>query len=65
MKTSALLKCQQFEESGSDKTEPKGSKRQRLDERDNEEENSLDEDEGEIEGARYIPPPFVPPPPLP
>lgn len=65
MKTPALLKRQRFEESGSDETEPKGSKRQRLDERDDEEGNSLDEDEGEIEGARYVPPPFVPLPPLP
>ena len=65
MKTPALLKRQRFEESGSDETEPKGSKRQRLDERDNEEGNSLDEDEGEIEGARYVPPPLVLLPPLP
>lgn len=65
MKTPALLKRQRFEESGSDETEPKGLKRQRLDERDDEEGNSLDEDEGEIEGARYVPPPFVPLPPLP
>ena len=56
----ALLKHQRFEESGSDETEPKRSKRQRLDERDNKEENSLDEEEDEIEGARYIPSPFVP-----
>ena len=60
MKTRALLKRQRFEESGSDEMEPKGSKRQRLDERDNEEGNSLNEDQGEIEGARYIPSSFVP-----
>ena len=65
MKTPALLKRQRFEESGSDETEPKGLKRQRLDERDDEEGNSLDEDEGEIEGARYVSPPFVPLPSLP
>ena len=45
--------------------ELKRSKRQRLDERDNEEGNSLDEDESEIKGARYIPLSFVPLPPLP
>ena len=65
MKTPALLKCQRFEESESDETEPKGSKRQCLDERDDEKGNSLDEDEAEIEGARYVPSPFVPLPPLP
>ena len=59
MKTPALLKRQRFEESGSDETEPKRLKRQRLDERDDEEGNSLDEDEGEIEGARYVLFPFV------
>ena len=65
IKTPALLKRQQFEESGSDETESKGSKCQHLDERDNKERNSLDKDEGEIEGARYVPPPFIPLLPLP
>ena len=65
MNTPAMLKRQQFEKSGSDEMEPKRSKRQRFDERDNEEGNSLDEDKDEIEGARYIPPPFLPLPPLP
>ena len=65
MKTPALLKRQRFKEGGSDETEPKGSKRQRLDECDDEEGNSLDEDEDEMEGARYVPPPFVPLPSLP
>ena len=55
----ALFKRQRFEKSGSDETEPKGSKRQRLDERDNKEGSNLDENESEIEGARYVPPPFV------
>ena len=64
MKTPVLLKRQRFKESRSDETKPKGPKRQRLDERDNEEGNSLDEDEGEIKGAKYVPPPFVPLPPL-
>ena len=65
MKTPTVLKCQQFEESGSDKTETKGSKRQRLDNCDNEEGNTLDKDEGEIEGTRYVHPLFVPLRPLP
>ena len=60
IKTPALLKRQRFEESGSDETEPKESKHQRLDEHDDEEGNNLDKDEGEIEGARYILPPFIP-----
>ena len=55
-----MLKRQQFKENGSNETEPKGSKRQRLDERDNEKGNSLDKDEGEIEGTRYVFPPFDP-----
>ena len=65
MTTPELLKRQPFEESGSDKTKPKGSKGQCLDERNNKEGNSLDEDEDEIEGARYVPSPFVPLLPLP
>ena len=64
IKTPALLKRQRFEESGSDKTKLKRSKCQRLDERDNEKGNSLDKDESEIEGARYVLPPFVPLSPL-
>ena len=67
MKTLTILKRQQFEDSGSDKTEPRRSKCQRLDEHNNkkknglddEKENGLDEDEGEIEGGRYIPLLFV------
>ena len=53
MKTSTVLKQQQFEDSGSDKRKPKRSKPQRLDECDNEEKNGLDEDEDEIEDTRY------------
>ena len=72
MKTLAVLKRQQFGDSGSDETELRRSKRQRLDERDNKEENNLDNEEGngldedecEIESGRYVPPPFVPLPPL-
>ena len=64
MKTPELLKRQRFKESGSDETEPKESKRQRLYECDNEESNSLDKDEGEIEFARYVSLPFIPLPPL-
>ena len=52
MKTPAVLKRQRFEENGSDKTEPKESKRRCLDDYDDEEENSLDENEGEIESTR-------------
>ena len=55
----AVLKCQQFKKSGSDKTELKGSKRQRLDKRDDEKENSLDKDDDKIKSTRYIPPSFV------
>ena len=65
MKTLAVLKCQQFEESGIDETEPKGSKCQHLDNCDNKKRNSLNKNEGEIESARYVSPPFVPLPPLP
>lgn len=39
---------------------PRQSKRQRLDEHDNEERNNLDEDENKIESARYISSPFIP-----
>ena len=59
MKTLAVLKYQRFDDSETDKTEPKRSKRQRFDKSDNKEGNNLDKDEGEIEGARYISPPFV------
>lgn len=55
-----MLKRQQFKDSGSDETESRGSKRQCLDKRDSKEGNGLDENEGEIEGARYIFPPFIP-----
>ena len=51
------LKYQQFEDSGSDETEPRGSKRQQLDVRDDEEEEGLDKfEEGEDIG--YVPFPF-------
>ena len=60
IKTSAMLKRQRFEDSRSDKMEPKGSKRQRLDKRDNKERNGLDGDEGKIMDVRYIPPLFIP-----
>ena len=55
------LKRQRFKDSGSDKTEPKSSKRQRLDTHDNEERKILDKFEGEGEGknTRYVPFPFV------
>ena len=50
----AILKRQQFGDIGSDKTKPKRSKRQRLDECDNKEGNGLDKDKGEIEDGRYV-----------
>ena len=50
-----------FEDSRSEKMEPRGSKRQRLDLRDNEEEENMDEfeGEGEREDIGYIPLSFV------
>ncbi len=64
MKTVVVLKRQRFEDSGSDVTEPRGSKRQRLDARDDEEGEDLDEfeSEGEREDIGYVPLPFVAPP---
>ena len=64
----AVFKRQWFKNSRSDKMKPRGSKYQRLDECDNEEENGLDDEEengldkneGEIESDRYVLPPFVP-----
>lgn len=50
----AVLKCQHFKGNGSDKTKPKKSKCQYLDKRDNEQENGLDKNEGEIEDTRYV-----------
>ena len=64
MKTPTLFKRQQFEDRGNNEMEPKASKCQCLDQHDNKERNGLDEDAGEIEGARYVPPPFVPFSPL-
>ena len=63
MKTLALLKCQRFGDKRNDETKPRKSKRQRLDEHDDEEGNgldnkkgnSLDKDEGEIESSRFSP----------
>lgn len=46
---SAILKCQQFESSRSNKIEPKGWKYQCLDIRDNEEEQGLDKYKGKNE----------------
>ena len=50
------LQCWQFEDSGSDETEPRGSKCQQLDTRNNEEEESLDrfEDEDEKKNKGYV-----------
>ena len=50
----AVLKCQQFEDNKSDKTELKGSKCQRLDKCDNEEGNNLDKNEDKIKGIKYV-----------
>ena len=60
MKTPAMLKRQHFKDSRSDKTKPRGAKCQRLDERDNEEKNGLDEYEGEIKGTKYVALLFIP-----
>ena len=55
-KTPAMLKCQQFKNSRSDKIEPRSSKCQQLDLRDNEEEESLDkfECESEEKSIEYV-----------
>ncbi len=64
MKTAVVLQRHRFEDSGSDVTEPRGSKRQRLDGRDNEEGEDLDEfeSEDEREDIGYVLLPFVAPP---
>lgn len=49
-----MLKHQQFKDSGSEDTEQKRLEYLYLDERDNEEENSLNGDEGEIKGVTYV-----------
>lgn len=55
----AMLKHQRLKNSGSTEVEPKESKYQRLDKRDIEERNGLDEDENEIKGARYVSFPLI------
>ncbi len=50
IKTAAVLKRQRFEDSESDETEPRVSKRQRVDVYDNEEGQGLDKYESEGEG---------------
>ncbi len=61
MKTAVILKHQRFKDSGSDKTELRGSKYQQLDTCHNEEGESLNkfEDEGEGEDIGYVPLPFI------
>lgn len=54
-----ILKCQQFKDSESDKTESKILKCQRMDDCDNEEGNGLDKYEDEIESANIFPFPLV------
>ena len=63
-KIRAVLKRQQFDDGGSNEMEPRGSKRQRLDLRDNEEEEGLNkfEDEGEGKRIGYVPLLFIAPP---
>lgn len=58
---SAILKCQQFESSRSNKIESKSWKYQCLDIRDNEEEQGLDKYKGKDEGKdiEYIPLLFI------
>ena len=62
-KTQVMLKRQQFKDSKSDEIEPRGSKRQRLDLRNNEEEEGLDKFEGvnERKNIGYVPLLFVAP----
>ena len=57
----AVFKRQQFEGSGSEKTELRGSKHQQLYARNNEKRESLDkfENEGEGEVIRYVPLLFI------
>ncbi len=64
MKTPAMLKRQRFKDSGSDKTEPRDSKRQWLNAHNDKEGEGLDEFEGEGEGKNigYILFLFVAPP---
>ncbi len=64
MKTTAVLKRQRFEDSESDKTKPRGLKRQRLDMREDEEGEGVDkfEGEGERENIGYVPFLFIAPP---
>ena len=49
-KTPTVFKHQRFEDNGSNKIELRGSKHQRLDLRDDEEEEGLDKFEGKSEG---------------
>ncbi len=60
-----VLKRQRFEDSKSEETEPRVSKRQRIGMHDDEEGQSLDQykGEGEREDIRYVPLPFVTLPP--
>ncbi len=63
IKMAAMLKRQQFEDSKSEETEPRVSKCQHVGIHDDEEEQSLDKYEGEKEDVRYVPLPFIAPPP--
>ena len=60
-KMPAVLKRQQFKDGGSDEMDPRGSKCQRLDLRDNEEEEGLDkfESEGKEKNIGYVPLSFI------
>ncbi len=62
MKTTAVLKCQQFEDNRSDEIELRGSKRQRLDVCDDKEGEGWDKFETEREDIGYVPLLFVAPP---
>ena len=61
MKTPVVVKCQQFENSGSEEIEPRGSKCRQLYAHGNEKEKSLDkfESEGKEEVIGYVPLSFV------
>lgn len=55
----AILKRQQFKDSGNDKTGLKELKRQNFDKHNNKEENSFDKNKSKIKNARYIFPLFI------
>lgn len=59
IKTPAMLKHQQFEDSESDETESRVSKYQQLDEYDNKERQGFNKYENKDKGQKYVLFPFV------